>query len=193
VLFRSPTIVLNESRNAVLKTASSKSSPRTSPQRTRNSNEKLSARVRGNKRSIEEVKAKQQCNTYSTNKSRLPKPKLNNPKSGMSPQRVREVVRQKVTRSQLVSREVKPLKSPKKIEGKNTDLNKAEMQILRSSMMMENKSCENIRVGIRVRPLTQDEKTNKIQEAWDKSPDSKLLDKKKGIIYGFGTFPHNKM
>jgi len=173
-----PAIALSESRNTILKTASSKSSPRNSPQRTHNSNGKLSARVKDNKYIAEE--AKQQCASYSSNKSRLPKPKLS------SPQRGREVAKQKATRTSLVPKEVKPLKAPKKIEGKSTDLNKAEMQILKSSMMMENKSCENIRVGIRVRPLTQEEKTNKIQEAWGRSHDGKLLDKKKGIIYIFG-------
>jgi len=70
---------------------------------------------------------------------------------------------------------------------RSINIDNAAMQIYRNSVLVENTSCENINVGIRIRPFTVKEKeAMQIREVWDKSLDGKLLDKKKGIAYGFG-------
>jgi len=72
---------------------------------------------------------------------------------------------------------------------KSIDLNSAALQVLKNSVLVENKSCENINVAIRVRPFTQQETVSKqTKEAWSKSAGGKLVDKRKGVIYGFGIF-----
>lgn len=185
---RVPALHSKESRNVGLKTAGSKESPRTSPLHTRN--EKLSARAQKSKCTPEEEKAKKQYNTYTSSKTRIIKPKFNYSPAMKSPRKAKDYTRQKMARTPVTLRE--PKTSPKKAEGRSTDLTRAEMQILKSSMMMENRSCENIRVGIRVRPFTlEEEADSKVLEAWSRSPDGKLLDKKKGIIYGFGLHSNN--
>ena len=67
------------------------------------------------------------------------------------------------------------------------NINEAAKEVLRTSVLIENKACENINVGIRIRPFTKQEiATKQIREAWIKSAEGKLIDKKKGLIYGFG-------
>lgn len=67
------------------------------------------------------------------------------------------------------------------------NINTAAMQVYRNSVLVERKSCENINVGIRIRPFTSKEKeAMQTREAWDMSMEGKLLDKKKGVVYGFG-------
>jgi hypothetical protein len=67
------------------------------------------------------------------------------------------------------------------------NLNEAAKQVLRTSVLIENKACENINVGIRIRPFTKQEiAANQLRGAWIKSADEKLIDKKKGLVYGFG-------
>jgi hypothetical protein len=70
---------------------------------------------------------------------------------------------------------------------KSININNAAMQIYRNSVLVEKKSCENVNVGIRIRPFTGKEKeAMQIREAWERSPDGKLLDKRKEVVYGFG-------
>ncbi len=71
---------------------------------------------------------------------------------------------------------------------KSIDLTSAAMQVLKSSVLLENKSCENINVSIRVRPFTQQEILAKqAREAWTLTPNQKLCDRKRAVVYSFGT------
>eukprot|EP00826_Nyctotherus_ovalis_P024813 TRINITY_DN19152_c0_g2_i1.p1 TRINITY_DN19152_c0_g2~~TRINITY_DN19152_c0_g2_i1.p1 ORF type:complete len:182 (-),score=31.21 TRINITY_DN19152_c0_g2_i1:184-729(-) len=129
-------------------------------------------------RSSSQVKSR--YNTHNTDEPKSVKPYLRsgstanlNRKSGINFYRTSKVETQRMSQPNV---------------GKCINLNEATKQVLRTSVLIENKSCENINVGIRIRPFTKQETAARItKEAWSKSSEGKLIDKKKGLIYGFGS------
>ena len=71
---------------------------------------------------------------------------------------------------------------------RNIDIKQAALRVMRTSVLIEDKACENLHVAIRLRPLNRKETLYKqTYEVWGIIPPKKLLDKKRGIAYEYST------
>ena len=159
------------------KGGSNRSSPRTTPDKalshTYNSDKKNSPRTVGTKGTTpEDEKTRNKSANPTQIKTNLGPSKIKAPKI--------KIVTLRIPDSSEKTEEAG-------VKKKNIDISHAAMKVLKSSVLLENKSCENISVSIRVRPFTQQETSAKqTREAWTLTPTNNLADRKRGIAYAFG-------